>query len=160
ATVLGHPSSEQIVASEVFKDAGFDSITAIELRNRIANATGQRLPTTLIYDNGTPVAVARQLLAGMAGVSTSGIVRVPERSYNGQETHQTIGEIYSKLAMQGKVNEMVMLSVSVAALKDKFDSVVEFGREPRVIQLSHGDRVPHLICFPSLVALPGEIQYA
>jgi surfactin synthase thioesterase subunit/acyl carrier protein len=161
ATVLGHSSSEHVPVSRAFKESGFDSLTAVELRNRIANATGQRLPATLIYDNETPVAVARQLLVGMAGMGASGIVRLrPERSYDGQEVHQTIGEIYSKLAMQGKVEEMQMLSVSVAALKDNFDSVAEFGREARVLQLSHGNHAPHLICFPSLIALPGEIQYA
>jgi diaminopimelate epimerase/ribosomal protein S18 acetylase RimI-like enzyme len=70
AVVLGHSSSEQISESEAFKDAGFDSLTAVELRNRVANATGQRLSATLIYDNETPAAVARHLLSGMDTMPT------------------------------------------------------------------------------------------
>jgi thioesterase domain-containing protein len=158
AVVLGYSSSEQIAASGVFKDAGFDSLTAVELRNRLTNATGQRLSATLIYDNETPVAVARHLLAGM---DFSGTVRLEsERCYDGKEAQQTLSGIYSKLAMRGKIEEIAMLGVSVAALRDTFDGVAEFGREARVVQLSHGDQAPHLICFPSFIALPGEIQYA
>ena len=52
-----------------------------------------------------------------------------------------------------------MLAVSVVSLRDTFDGVTTFGSGARVRQLSHGDNAPHIICFPSLVALPGEMQY-
>ncbi len=52
-----------------FLDAGFDSLTTVELRNRLTNVTGQRLSTTLIYDDETPAAVARQLLSGVDTLS-------------------------------------------------------------------------------------------
>src|SRR6201746_2405287 len=61
ATVLGHSSSEQIVASKVFKDAGFDSLTAVELRNQIAALVGTKLPATLVFDYPTPAALAEHL---------------------------------------------------------------------------------------------------
>jgi surfactin synthase thioesterase subunit len=155
--VLGHGSSEQIAVSGAFKDAGFDSLTAVELRNRLTNATGRRLSATLIYDNETPTAVARHLLSVM-DIDES-IPLEPEQSYNGKEAHQTVSGIYSKLAMRGKTKEIEMLGISLAALKDTFDGVAKSGKGARVLQLSHGDRAPHIICFPSLVALPGEIQY-
>jgi surfactin synthase thioesterase subunit len=155
--VLGHGAGEQIPASGAFKDAGFDSLTAVELRNRLSNVTGQRLSATLIYDNETPTAVAHHLLS-VIGIDET-IPLEPEQSYNGKEAHQTVGRIYSKLAIRGKTEEIEMLSVSLAALKDTFDGVAKFGRGARVLQLSHGDHAPHIICFPSLIALPGEIQY-
>jgi acyl transferase domain-containing protein/surfactin synthase thioesterase subunit len=150
AVVLGHSTSDHITISGAFKDAGFDSLTAVELRNRLIKVTGQRLPATLIYDNETPVAVARHLLAAMD--SGEAIQQQPDH-------HQTLRGIYSKLARRGKIKEMEMLAASVTVLKDRFDSVSQFGAGARVLQLSHGNHPPRIICFPSLVALPGEMQY-
>ncbi|MFF4330983.1 type I polyketide synthase, partial [Streptomyces sp. NPDC001591] len=59
AAVLGYPSAESITPERTFKEQGFESVNGIELRNRLRAATGLRLPTTLIYDSPTPLAVAR-----------------------------------------------------------------------------------------------------
>jgi thioesterase domain-containing protein len=156
--VLGHTSSEHIPVSRAFKDVGFDSLTAVELRNRLTNVTGQRLSATLIYDHKTPAAVARHLLSSM-GIGET--VRLGSgQSYDRKSAHQTLSGIYSELAIRGKTKEMDLLSVIVAALRDTYDRVPKFGEGVRVLQLSHGDHAPHVICFPSLAALPGEMQYA
>jgi acyl transferase domain-containing protein len=61
ATVLGHPSGNDLDAERAFSDLGFDSLTGVELRNRLTSETRLALSRTLTFDYPTPAALADHL---------------------------------------------------------------------------------------------------
>ncbi|MFI2352725.1 type I polyketide synthase, partial [Streptomyces sp. NPDC019443] len=71
ALVLGHPGPESIEAARDFRGLGVDSLTAVELRNRLNAATGMRLSATLVFDHPSPVVLAHHLQSELFGEGES-----------------------------------------------------------------------------------------
>ncbi|MDQ0578394.1 type I polyketide synthase [Streptomyces rishiriensis] len=71
AVVLGHSAPGKVDADRAFREVGFDSMLAVELRNRLTGLVGIRLPATIIFDHPTPRSLMRRLLAELCPEAAS-----------------------------------------------------------------------------------------
>ena len=67
AAVLGHASAGSVQSDLTFRELGFESLTAVDFRNQLAEATGLRLRASLVFDHPTPDDLVRRLLGELLG---------------------------------------------------------------------------------------------
>ncbi|OON70407.1 hypothetical protein B1H18_34675, partial [Streptomyces tsukubensis] len=106
AAVLGHSGSDSVAAHRAFKELGFDSLTAVQLRNRLKSATGLLLPTTLVFDHPSPRALVAHLKNELLGDDTSAgplTASEKERARDGSR---------SSAAEEGDADPLVIVSMS------------------------------------------------
>ncbi|NEB81613.1 SDR family NAD(P)-dependent oxidoreductase, partial [Streptomyces sp. SID14478] len=89
--VLGHGAHADIEPAKAFKDTGFDSLTGVELRNRLGSVTGLRLPTTLVFDHPSPQAVVDFLLERLDATATPTVPSVVAHAPGRDEPIAVVG---------------------------------------------------------------------
>ncbi|MFE9069458.1 SDR family NAD(P)-dependent oxidoreductase, partial [Streptomyces violaceusniger] len=77
AVVLGHTDPESVPSHRAFQELGFDSVTAVEFRNRLGAATGLRLPATAVFDYPTPLALAEYACSELLGTAAEPVHTEP-----------------------------------------------------------------------------------
>ncbi|MEU6881629.1 type I polyketide synthase [Streptomyces sp. NPDC046712] len=123
AAVLGHVSAATVDPARSFQEVGFDSLTAIELRNRLNKATGQRLPATLIFDYPSPVALSKYLLAEL-------LPGIPEVDGTAAAAGAPVGGV-DEDAFRRALDALTLARVSEAGLLDSLLALAASGQVPR-----------------------------
>ncbi|WP_203794611.1 alpha/beta fold hydrolase [Actinoplanes derwentensis] len=148
AVVLGHTGTGDVDPDRPFLEAGFDSLTSVELRNRLAGATGLKLPTTLLFDHPSPDAVVRHLTD-----------RLARPGQTGPAAAGTLSVMFREASATGRSGEFFQVLTSAAAFRPAFHGSADLPRPVEVVRLATGADGPALICLPSILAISGPHQY-
>ncbi|MCS7483120.1 type I polyketide synthase [Umezawaea endophytica] len=154
AVVLGHPDSSEIDPERDFLEAGFDSLISVELRNKLADTTGMRLPATVAFDHKTPGLLARWLREQFAASGGSAV------GTSSGAPEDTIGKTFFDAVNGGKLEEGWTLLKALAGVRPMFDMPAELDELPAPVTLARGAAEPLLICVSAPVMTGGVHQYA
>ncbi|MFJ5099550.1 type I polyketide synthase [Streptomyces sp. NPDC088554] len=158
AEVLGHTDPEALPAGDAFLEGGFDSLTAIELRNRLSAALDLRLRPTAVLDCGTPVRLAEHLGAELARDTGPGAGRSA-----GEPARDPVGALFQQACEAGRIDDGVRILQQAAGLRPTHRSGADLPPPPEwrpdLLRLKVHDDALELVCFPSIVALGGVHQY-
>ncbi|ADI03850.1 modular polyketide synthase [Streptomyces bingchenggensis BCW-1] len=177
AAVLGHDAAETIEAGEEFRELGFDSLTAVELRNRLSAVTGLRLATTLVFDHPSPGALARHMgerldIEADAAAARPTPRRVPGPTHREGPSADTVESLFWVGHDTGRIHEAMQLLSAASVFRPSF-RVGSGEVAPKFVRLAQvaaedattgGEAAEHtppaLICLPTVAAISSAYQYS
>lgn len=187
AALLGHSSADALDAERDFLEAGFDSLSAMELRNALMKDTGLRLPPMVVFDSKSPAELARLLRtdllesaplmadgtdeAGPGGAGASEGSEGPDgteraSASGGAEAPsvgrapETLRDLFHSAVVSGRADKGFALLQAAADVRPGFASVDEIDRLPTAVRLADASEGPHLICLSTPMATGGVHQHA
>ncbi|MEV6975885.1 alpha/beta fold hydrolase [Kitasatospora sp. NPDC093806] len=174
AGVLGSESGS-VPAARLFNDLGLDSLSAVELRNRITAATGLRLPPTVTFDHPDPTKLAQHVaeligkaeIPGGTGASAASEpaaaapVNAASTTATGtDDPRHPLATLYRRLAAQGSFPEASALIGVASHLRSRFGAEERTAHVQEPIRLASGDGELAIVAFPALSAISGPHEYA
>jgi 8,8a-deoxyoleandolide synthase len=167
AAVLGHSGGAAVDGERSFLGSGLDSLTAVELRNRLSSVTGLRLPAGVIFEQDTPTRLARYLWAGLAAGNPPSTGTPPSPGNSSIVRNEgTLTTLLHRARSAGRTGEFMRLLMEAAGFREVIgaaevpDGGLPASVAPRSAVLAEGGtRVP-LVCLPSVLATSGPQQYA
>jgi acyl transferase domain-containing protein/NAD(P)-dependent dehydrogenase (short-subunit alcohol dehydrogenase family) len=152
ATVLGHAAAAAIDVDQEFMSLGIDSLTAVELRNRLATVTGLSLPGPLVFDTKTSAGLASWLHAEFSAQ--------PGAAGSAELETDSLERLFLDGLSAGKDDEVRKMLAAVARLRPSFEVTAELQDLPWPVPLAEGAAGPSLICVSGTTANGGPHQYA
>ncbi|WSV60911.1 SDR family NAD(P)-dependent oxidoreductase [Streptomyces sp. NBC_01013] len=175
AALLGHSSADALDAERDFLEAGFDSLSAMELRNALMKDTGLRLSPMVVFDSKSPAELARLLrtellAAGPLAADEAGASRGTdgaEKTAAGEAEAPSVGrppetlrDLFYSAVVSGRADKGFALLQAAADVRPGFGSLDEIDRLPAAVRLADASEGPHLICLSTPMATGGVHQHA
>ncbi|MGW0191223.1 SDR family NAD(P)-dependent oxidoreductase [Streptomyces sp. NPDC003362] len=151
AAVLGFPSPDTVDERGSLPELGLDSLTAVELRNRLERATGLRLAATVVFDHPTLPALARRLRDDL----------LSDRPAPAEPGADSVSALFRQARRTGRTLDGIELLKTASRFLPSFTGPADLDPRPEPVRLAGGDTAaPALVCFPALVAKSGPGQFA
>ncbi|MHC3412547.1 thioesterase domain-containing protein, partial [Streptomyces sp. DT17] len=185
AGLLGHGSAAALDAERDFLESGFDSLSAMELRNALMKDTGLRLPPMVVFDSKSPARLAHLLRDGLRAVTaplaapltppaseaaTTAVDDSTDNTHPGADGHTAVGaadavpetlrDMFHAAVVAGHADKGFALLQAAAGTRPSFASADELDRLPSAVRLSESGAGPHLICLSTPMATGGVHQHA
>ncbi|MFC5289949.1 SDR family NAD(P)-dependent oxidoreductase [Actinokineospora guangxiensis] len=150
AAALGHPDSSALDPRRGLLEQGFDSLTGVDLRDRLAKATDLDLPTSLVFDLATPADLAGHLVDLLGGAPAT------------RTTPEGMAGLYAQAVRQDRVGEFMAVLAAAAAFRESFTGIGDLAEIPVPTRLARAATSgnPSLVCVPSYAGMSGPHQYA
>ena len=148
ASVLGHPSPDDVAGYQAFSELGLDSLSAIDLRNRLTVATGTQLETTIAFDYPTLAALAHHLAEQ---------IEITDKSTSGPIT---LSSLFTQLCNGGRPADAFSMVMHASHSLSTFGVERSSEHALKPVLLTHGGVQPRLVCFPSVIAIGGPLEFA
>ncbi|WP_446678278.1 type I polyketide synthase [Streptomyces scopuliridis] len=164
AALLGHPDPSGVDPERGFLELGFDSLVSVGLRNQLAEALGLRLPSSVVFDNATPVKLARWLhgeLAGQLAPGTPGTTAgAPAAARGTHDPDETLEGLFYAAVRAGKMVEGMRMLKAVANTRPTFETPADLEELSAPVVLADGPSSPRLVFVSAPGATGGVHQYA
>lgn len=154
AAVLGRDGAAGLDAGQAFADSGFNSLSAVELRNRLTAVTAVTLPATAIFDHPTPTELAQYLITQIDGHGSSAAAAA-----NPAERIDALTDLFLQACDAGRDADGWKMVALASNTRERMGSPVRNNVSKNVALLADGISDVVVICIPTLTVLSDQREY-
>lgn len=154
AAVLGRDGAAGLDAGQAFADSGFNSLSAVELRNRLTAVTAVTLPATAMFDHPTPTELAQYLITQIDGHGSSAAAAA-----NPAERIDALTDLFLQACDAGRDADGWKMVALASNTRERMSSPVRNNVSKNVALLADGISDVVVICIPTLTVLSDQREY-